>query len=68
MTDKMTDEVNAIVRKLSQDAPQLLAGFRDDALKILEQAEIVRVYACGGKLRANGAAICRMCENKRLRR
>lgn len=50
LTDKMTDEVSAIVKKLSEEAPQVLAGFRDNILEILEQSEVVRAYASGGKV------------------
>ena len=30
MTDKMTDEVNAIIKRLSDEQPQAIAGFRED--------------------------------------
>lgn len=36
MTDKMTDEVNDIVKKLSDEQPQLIAGFKDDSVQVLE--------------------------------
>ena len=29
MTDKMTDEVNAIIKRLSDEQPQVIAGFRE---------------------------------------
>lgn len=50
LTDKMTDEINDIVKKLSEEAPQMLAGFRDDRLEILDQSEIFRIYASAGKV------------------
>lgn len=50
MTDKMTDEVNNIVKSLSSEAPQMLAGFSDDTLEILEQQDIVRIYSEAGKI------------------
>lgn len=50
LTDRMTDEVREAVRKLSEEMPQLLAGFQGDTLKILEQREIFRVYAESGKV------------------
>ena len=34
LTDQMTEEVNAIVQMLSDSEPKLIAGFRDDMLKI----------------------------------
>ena len=36
MTDKMTDEVNAIIKRLSDEQPQVIAGFRDDVVEVLE--------------------------------
>ena len=35
-TDRVTEEVNAIVQKLSGGQPALLAGFRDGMLEILD--------------------------------
>lgn len=50
MTDKMTDEVNDIVKKLSEEQPQLIAGFKDDSVQVLEPSSIYRVYAQSGKV------------------
>lgn len=47
---EMTEELNALLKRLTQEAPQLLAGFRDNTLEILEQPSIIRVYAAGGKV------------------
>ena len=52
LTDRMTDEITALVRRLSEEAPQMLAGFRGDTLEILEQSDVLRVYAEGGKVLA----------------
>ena len=50
LTDKVTDEINALVSRISEDAPQVIAGFRDNILRIIEQEEIIRVYSSGGKI------------------
>ena len=50
LTNKMDDEVNAILQKLSEETPQMIAGFQDNMLRILEQSEIYRVYAGSGKV------------------
>ena len=50
MTDKMTDEVNAIIKRLSDEQPQVIAGFREDVVEVLEPAEIYRVFAESGKV------------------
>lgn len=50
MTDKMTDEVNDIVKKLSDEQPQLIAGFKDDSVQVIEPSSVYRVYAQLGKV------------------
>lgn len=49
-TDRMTDDVHAVITKLSEDTPQLISGFKDDTLEILEQADIIRAYALNKKV------------------
>ncbi|MEN6637052.1 MAG: LytTR family DNA-binding domain-containing protein [Clostridiaceae bacterium] len=49
-TNKVNDEIQQLVRKLSQDAPQVIVGFLDDEAVILTQEEILRVFAEGGKV------------------
>lgn len=51
----MTEEVQRLVNRLSQDLPEALAGFREETARLLEQAEIIRVYASGGKVFASSA-------------
>lgn len=48
LTDKITDEIAAIVKKLSEDTPQMIAGFCGDTLKILEPYQIIRIYTAAG--------------------
>lgn len=50
LTDKMSDEVNEIVEKLSKELPQVIAGFHGDTVEILEQSKIIRIYAASGKV------------------
>ena len=47
---KMTDEVNAIIKRLSDEQPQVIAGFREDVVEVLEPSEIYRVFAESGKV------------------
>ncbi len=53
LTDRMTDEVNEIVRKLSDAVPQMIAGFQDEILKVLDQEDIFRIYTRNGKVFAS---------------
>lgn len=50
LTDRMSEEINEIVRKLSEEAPEMLAGFREDFLELIEPRDIIRVFAEGGKV------------------
>ena len=50
LTDRMTDEVNEIVRKISETEPAMLAGFREDTVTLLDPEEIFRIYAANGKV------------------
>ena len=47
-THAMTDEVQAILQ--AQAPPQLLPGFREGTLELLEPQDLLRVYAAGGKV------------------
>ena len=50
LTDEMTDEVNEIIRKLSENTPQMIAGFQDDLLKVLDQEEIFNLFTENGRV------------------
>ncbi|MFA7177589.1 MAG: LytTR family transcriptional regulator [Clostridiaceae bacterium] len=49
-TDEVNDEVNELVKRLSDDAPKVLAGFRDNSFELLDLSEIIRVFASSGKV------------------
>ena len=51
-TDKVTDEINNLVSKMTERSPKVLSGFRGDTLEILEQSDILRLYAAAGKVYA----------------
>lgn len=46
----MTEEVNRIVRRLSDEIPQVISGARDGKLEVLEPEELIRIYAASGKV------------------
>lgn len=50
VTDKMTDEINEIIKSLSDERPAMMAGFKDEVVEILEPANIYRVLASNGKV------------------
>lgn len=50
VAEKMTDEVTALMQRLSEESPQELVGFDGDTAALLLPAEIVRIYAAVGKV------------------
>lgn len=49
-TATITDEVNQIVSRLSGQPPQLLSGLRQEKLEVIDQDDLIRVYANSGKV------------------
>lgn len=63
VTSKVTEEVNEIVKRLSSEQPQMIAGFKDEQATMLEPNQIYRVYASEGKVYAeaeNGTHLLRL--------
>lgn len=52
ITDKMTDEINAVIKRLSDEQPQMIAGFKDNTVEVLEPSDIYRIFAASGKVLA----------------
>lgn len=50
VTDKMTDEINSILKRLSAEQPKMIAGFKDDIAEVLEPSDIYRIFATSGKV------------------
>ena len=55
IADKITDEINSLIKKIGNGSPQVLSGFRNGTLKVLEQPDILRVYTAAGKVFASTA-------------
>ena len=52
LTDRVTEEINEIVKRLSGEQTRMLAGFKDGQATVLEPELIYRVYASNGKVYA----------------
>ena len=52
LTNKITDEVNELLKRLSDTQPQTIAGFKDGSLKILQPNEIIRIFTESQKVYA----------------
>ena len=50
VTDKMTDEINDIMKRLSVEQPKMIAGFKADVVELLEPSDIYRIFAAAGKV------------------
>ncbi len=50
LTASMTEEVNLILNRLSDQSPQMITGSRDDRFEVIEQADLIRIYASAGKV------------------
>lgn len=51
ITEKMTDEITALMQRLSEATPQeTLIGFDGEVVLLLDPSEIVRIYSAVGKV------------------
>jgi len=51
-TGKMTDEVNELIKKISEHTPSVLVGFKDDTAFILDCGKVVRFFSANQKVYA----------------
>lgn len=52
LTDAVTEEINHLMKKLSEDGPQIISGSKDDKIEVLEQDDLIRIYTGAGKVYA----------------
>lgn len=50
LTDSVTEDISNLVKKLSEDVPQIISGSRDNKIEVLNPAELIRIYANTGKV------------------
>ena len=50
LTSEVTEEVRALADMLSASEPKLIAGFREDTVTVLDEKDILRIYAANGKV------------------
>lgn len=50
MTASVTEDVNHIVKKLSEDAPHIISGRKDGMLEVLDEESLIRIYASAGRV------------------
>ncbi len=50
LTASMTEDINNLMQKLSDDNPRIISGSRNGKIEVLEQSDLVRVYSSNGKV------------------
>ncbi len=50
LTASMTEDVNIILSKLSNQTSQIISGSKDNKIEVIEQADLIRIYASCGKV------------------
>ena len=50
--NKMTEEINELVRKISEHTPSVLVGFKNDNATILDCGKVIRFYSANQKVYA----------------
>lgn len=63
ITDSMNEEVNTIIKRLSEESSQIICGIREGKLEVLDPADFIRIYANAGKVYAvtsNGEYMIRL--------
>lgn len=48
VTDRVTDKINEIIKKLSVEPSEVLAGFRDEQVTVLDPSEIINLKKVRG--------------------
>lgn len=46
----MTEEVSKIIQKLSDNNPQIITGSKNEKIEVLEQNELIRIYAANSRV------------------
>lgn len=50
MAPAMTEEIDSLVKMLSNDTPHFLTGSRNSKLEVLEPADLIKIYSSSGKV------------------
>ncbi len=49
-TFAVTEEVRTALNRLAESPPEVISGTRDGKLEVLEPEELIRIYACAGRV------------------
>ena len=46
----VTEEVSKVIQKLSDNNPQIITGSKNEKIEVLEQDELIRIYAANSRV------------------
>ncbi|MBR7081920.1 MAG: LytTR family transcriptional regulator [Oscillospiraceae bacterium] len=52
LTDKITPEISDLVQRLTEAQRNIIAGFRENNVTLLDEKELLRIFAANGKVYA----------------
>lgn len=50
VTDKMTEEINEIIKRISSEQKQMIAGFKNDVVELLQPNDICHIFTESSKV------------------
>lgn len=50
LTASMTEDVNMVLNRLSESTPRIISGSRHEKIEVIEEGDLIRVYANAGKV------------------
>lgn len=50
VTNKMTDDINSLLKRLAAEQPKMIVGFKDGVAEVLEPSDVYRIYALAGRV------------------
>ncbi len=50
LTASITEDINKIVTELSSDTPPFISGIKNQKIEVIEQDNLIRIYANAGKV------------------
>lgn len=50
LTASMTEDVNKVLNRLAENTPQIISGTRHEKIEVIEEGDLIRVYANAGKV------------------
>ena len=49
VTNSMTEEIDDLIKKITNEVPKVISGRKDDKVEILDPEDLIRIYTSAGK-------------------